>query len=227
MKENFVVNAEARADHGKSASRRLRHQGKVPAIIYGGTEKPVAVSVSLNEMGKHLKVEAFYSHLLTLEMGGNTQQVVLKDLHRHPVTGLAMHADFQRVLADQLLRMHVPLHFKGADIAPGVKTGGGIVEHILNQVEVECLPKNLPEFIEVDLTSLEVNESIHLSQLTLPEGVTLMQLKHDNDQAVVAIHLPRAAVEEATATPEAAEPAADGTAAAAAPAAAKKDEKKK
>ncbi len=218
MKENFVVAAESRADQGKGASRRLRREGKVPAIIYGGKDAPTAVAVSANEMFKHLKVEAFYSHLLTLTLGSQTQQVVLKDLQRHPVTGLAIHVDFQRVLADQLLKMHVPLHFVGADIAPGVKPGNGIVEHQLNQVEVECLPKDLPEFIEVDLSQLNVNESVHLSQLKLPEGVALVQLKHGNDQSVASIHLPRAAVEEEV--PAAAEGAE-------APAAAKKDEKKK
>ena len=120
--------------------------------------------------------------------------------------------------ADKLLRMHVPLHFKGETVAPGVKTGGGIVEHHLNQVEVECLPKDLPEYIEVDLSSMQVNESIHLSELTLPQGVTLLELKHDNDQSVVSIHLPRAAIEEEA-------PAADAPAEGAA-ADAKKEEKK-
>ncbi|NGY04381.1 50S ribosomal protein L25/general stress protein Ctc [Solimonas terrae] len=223
MKENFVVVAEPRADQGKGASRRLRREGKVPAIVYGGTNEPTAISVSGNELFKHLKIEAFYSHILTLKMGDSSEQIVLKDLQRHPVTGYAIHADFQRVLADKLLHMHVPLHFKGGDIAPGVKTGNGIVEHQLNQVEVECLPKDLPEFIEVDLSALEVNESVHLSQLKLPSGVTLVQLKHDNDQSVASVHLPRGAIEEEAAE---AAPAAD---AAAAPAAAdaKKDEKKK
>jgi large subunit ribosomal protein L25 len=189
-----------------------------PFRVYGGGETPTSVSLSANEMGKHLKVEAFYSHLLTLKLDGTEQQVVLKDLQRHPVSGYATHADFQRVQADKLLRMHVPLHFKGETVAPGVKTGGGIVEHHLNQVEVECLPKDLPEYIEVDLSSMQVNESIHLSELTLPQGVTLLELKHDNDQSVVSIHLPRAAIEEEA-------PAADAPAEGAA-ADAKKEEKK-
>lgn len=226
MKENFVVNAEPRADQGKGASRRLRREGKVPAIVYGGSDQPVSLAVSGNEMFKHLKVEAFYSHLLTLKVGEQSQQVVLKDLQRHPVTGYAIHVDFQRVLADKALRMHVPLHFKGADIAPGVKTGGGIVEHQLNQVEVECLPRDLPEYIEVDLSALNVNESVHLSQLKLPEGVALVQLKHGNDQSVASVHLPRAAVEEEVAPAAEAAPA-EGAAAAAPAADAKKDEKKK
>jgi large subunit ribosomal protein L25 len=220
MKENFVVNAESREDQGKGASRRLRRAGKIPAIVYGGADQPVAVAISANEMGKHLKVEAFYSHLLTLNLAGSQQQVVLKDLQRHPVSGYATHADFLRVQADKLLRMHVPLHFKNAEVAPGVKTGGGIVEHHLNQVEVECLPKDLPEYIEVDLAGMQVNDSVHLSELTVPAGVVLVELKHDNDQSVVSIHLPRAAVEEEV-------PAAAAADAAAAPAAdAKKDEKK-
>ncbi|HEY1076683.1 MAG TPA: 50S ribosomal protein L25/general stress protein Ctc [Fontimonas sp.] len=234
MKDTFVVSAEIRADQGKGASRRLRRDGKIPAIVYGGEEAPVNISVSANEMGKHLKVEAFYSHLLKLEIGGKTQQVVLKDLQRHPVTGYASHADFQRIQANKTLRMHVPLHFIGADIAPGVKTGGGIVEHPRNQVEVECLPKDLPEYIEVDLSALEVNESVHFSQLKLPEGVSIPQLKNGFDLTVASIHLPRAAVaeeEEAAAPAEgAAAPAADAKAAAggkAAPAAAAKPAAKK
>lgn len=218
MKETFVVSAEIRADQGKGASRRLRRDGKIPAIVYGGEEAPLNIEVSANEMGKHLKVEAFYSHLLKLEVGGKTQTVVLKDLQRHPVTGYASHADFQRVLANKALRMHVPLHFLGADVAPGVKTGGGIVEHQLNNVEVECLPADLPEYINVDLSKMEVNDSIHLSQLTLPKGVTLIQLKHGNDQSVASVHLPRAAVAEdeaPAAAADAAAPAADPKAAAA------------
>ncbi len=220
MKENFVVIAEPREDQGKGASRRLRRTGKIPAIVYGGADHPVSISVSANEMGKHLKVEAFYSHLLTLNLGGTQQQVVLKDLQRHPVSGYATHADFLRVQADKVLRMHVPLHFTNAEVAPGVKTGGGIVEHHLNQVEVECLPKDLPEYIEVDLVNMQVNDSIHLSELSLPQGVVLVELKHDNDQSVVSVHLPRSAVEEET-------PASESAEGAAAPAAdAKKDEKK-
>jgi large subunit ribosomal protein L25 len=233
VKENFVVNAESRVAHGTGASRRLRRTGKVPAILYGGKDQAQAIAVDHNELWKHLKTEAFYSHILTLKLDGKDQQVVLKDLLRHPVKDSIMHLDLQRVLADVLLRMHVPLHFLGADVAPGVKTGGGMVEHNLNQVEVECLPKHLPEFIEVDLSALEVNEAVHLSQLKLSEGVTLVQLKHGNDQSVAVIHLPRAAVEEVVVAPVAADvPASAQKApeAGAAPAGgkdAKKDDKKK
>lgn len=229
MKENFVVNAESRADQGKGASRRLRREGKVPAIVYGGKDEPISLSLSHNEMWKHLKTEAFYSKILTLKLNGADQQVVLKDLQRHPVNDTLIHVDFQRILADKLLRMQVPLHFKGADIAPGVKTGGGLVEHHLNQLELECLPKDLPEYIEVDISGLNVNDSIHLSQLALPEGVVSVELKHGNDPSVVAIHLPRAAVEEETpaAAPGTAEVPAANQKAPEAGAAPKKDEKKK
>lgn len=230
MKTNFIVNAEARTAQGTGASRRLRRTGRVPAIIYGGKDAALAVSLDHNELWNHLKTEAFYSHILTLKLNGADQQVVLKDMSRHPVKDTILHLDLQRVLADVALRMHVPLHFLNAEIAPGVKVGGGIVEHHLSQVEVECLPKDLPEYIEVDLANMELNDTVHLSQLKLGAGVQLVQLKHDNDQSVVAIHLPRAAaVEEPAAAPVSAEvPAANQKAPAAAPAAAPaKDAKKK
>jgi large subunit ribosomal protein L25 len=230
MKQAFVIDAETRVAQGKGASRRLRHEGKVPAIIYGGSNAPQPITVSANELMKSLKVEAFYSRILTVNLAGASQQAVLKDLHRHPVRGDVMHMDLQRVLADQPLRMHIPLHFKNGEIAPGVKTGGGIIEHHQIQVEVECLPKDLPEFIEVDLSHLNVNEAVHLSHLKVGEGVNFVELKHGKDISVAAVHLPRAALAEAEAAPAATAevPAANQKApeakAAAAP---KKDEKKK
>jgi large subunit ribosomal protein L25 len=227
MQESFVVEAETRTLQGKGASRRLRREGKVPVILYGAKESPQMLSVSQNELLKHLKIEAFYSHILTLQVDGQTQQAVLKDLQRHPVREFILHMDLLRVRADQLLRMSVPLHFHGGDVCPGVKVGGGVVEHHVNAVEVECLPKDLPQYIEVDLSALNVNESVHLSQLNLPEGVNLTELKHGTDRSVAAVHLPRAAV-EAEAAAEGAEAAAASAASAEAKAAeeAKKDEKK-
>lgn len=196
MKENFVVNAEVRADQGKGASRRLRHTGKIPAILYGGNEAPQALVISHNEIRNHLKTEAFYSHILTLSVGGKEQQVVLKDLHRHPVRNDdIMHLDLYRILADKALRRNVPLHFKGAEVSPGVKVNGGQLEHLLNDVEVECLPKHLPEYIEVDCSQMEMNHSIHLSQLVLSEGVKLVNLIRGKDDAVCAIHAPRVIAE--------------------------------
>ena len=210
MKHTFVVNAEVRNDQGKGASRRLRRQGKVPAVLYGGNDAAQTLSVVANDLKNHLKSEAFYNAILKLNLGGKEQQVVLKDLQRHPVDETLLHIDFQRILADQILRRAVPLHFKGADVAPGVKIGGGIVEHHLNQVDVECLPKDLPEYLEIDLSALELNEVVHLSQIKLPEGVSLAELKHGNDQSVVVLHLPRAAKEEDTAAPATADvPAAN------------------
>jgi large subunit ribosomal protein L25 len=196
MTQTFVVEAEVRALQGTGASRRLRREGKVPAILYGGKSGPQNIAVSHNELMKQLKIEAFYSHILTLNLGGQSEQVVLKDLQRHPVRDEVLHADFQRVVADQLLRKAVPLHFKGEAGSPGVKTGGGMIEHFANEVEVECYPANLPEFIEVDLSNIELGDVVHLSSIQLPEGVTLIELKHDNDLAVASCHLTKAPKEE-------------------------------
>jgi large subunit ribosomal protein L25 len=239
MKQSFVVTATPRTTQGTGASRRLRRTGKVPAIVYGGKKDPLMLEVDHNELWKQLKHEAFYSQILTLKIGNDSEQVVLKDLHRHPVRETIMHMDLQRILADVAIRMRVPLHFKGEEVAPGVKTGGGIFEHVMNEVEVECLPKDLPEFIEVDVSAMNVNDSIHLSQLVIPAGVELLDLKHGNDGSVVSVHLPRAAKEEteeapaegATAeVPASAQKAPDAKGAPAADAkkeAGKKDEKKK
>ena len=251
MKESFVVNAELRTDQGKGASRRLRRTGKVPAVIYGGKDPAQQLSLSHHEMKKHLETEAFYSHILTLKFEGKDQQAVLKDIQRHPAQPILMHFDFQRVYADQAIRMEVPLHFKGGEVCPGVKADGGVVEHHLSKVEVECLPKDLPEFIEIDLSQMKLNDAIHLSQLKLPAGVMLIELRLGNDPSVAAVHVPRVIEEvapEAEIAPaevpasavksdaelaaakavEGAKPAAPGAkpAAAAAPEA-KKEEKKK
>jgi large subunit ribosomal protein L25 len=196
VKESFVVNAELRNDQGKGASRRLRRTGKVPAIIYGGKDKPQQLALSHHEMAKHLETEAFYSHILTLKFDGKEQQAVLKDIQRHPAEPILLHFDFQRVFADVAIRMQVPLHFKGGEVAPGVKVGGGVVEHHIMQVEVECLPKDLPEFIEVDLSKMELNDAIHLSHLKLAAGVALVELKHGKDPSVAAVHIPKVIVEE-------------------------------
>ena len=206
MKESFVVTAELRTDQGKGASRRLRRTGKIPAIIYGGKDPAQALVLSHHEMNKHLETEAFYSHILTLKYDGKEQQAVLKDIQRHPSDPMLMHFDFQRIFADVAIRMQVPLHFKGGEACPGVKVGGGVVEHHLMQLEVECLPKDLPEFIEVDLSKMELNDAIHLSQLKLPAGVALVELKHGKDPSVAAVHVPRVIEEE---TPVAETPAAE------------------
>lgn len=189
MTQLFVVEAEPRVAQGTGASRRLRRTGKIPSIIYGGNDGPQNISISHNELMKQLKIEAFYAHILTIELEGQKIQAVLKDLQRHPVRDEVLHADFQRVVADQLLRKSVPLHFKGEDIAPGIKLGGGMIEHFVNEVDIECYPADLPEFIEVDVSKLELDQVVHLADLTLPKGVTLIELKHDNNLGVVSCHL--------------------------------------
>jgi large subunit ribosomal protein L25 len=206
-KINFEVEATVRHDLGKGASRRLRRLEKVPGVIYGGGKEPVSLTFEHNKMIKALQNEAFYSHILTLKTDGAAERVVLKALQRHPVKSRILHVDFQRVRADVKLHMHVPLHFKGGDVAPGVKEGG-LISHIVSDVEVTCLPDNLPEYLELDISGLELNKIMHLSDIKLPQGVELVALLHDNDQSVVSIHLPRIEeepVEEPTEAPAASE----------------------
>ncbi len=193
MSQSFEIIAELREEQGKGASRRLRRTGRIPAVVYGAGKEAQSISVSHNELWKQLRHESFYSRILTMTLAGKSEQVVLKDLHRHPVREEVMHMDLLRVKADVEIRMRVPLHFQGEKVAPGVKTGGGIFEHLMNEVEVSCLPKDLPEFIEVDVSGMNVDESIHLSQIKVPEGVVLTDLSDEHDQAVIAIHLPRVA----------------------------------
>jgi large subunit ribosomal protein L25 len=219
MKTSFELVAEFRETQGKGASRRLRHEGKVPAILYGGHSEARALTLSHQKLLIMLDNERFYSTILSLKVGDQTQAAILKDVQRHPYKNAIVHIDFQRVEDNQKIRINVPLHFVGAAVSPGVKSQGGMVSHMRNDVEVACLPKDLPEFIEVDLSGLSINESIHLSQLKVPEGVELLALAKE-DAAVVAIHSPRAEEPEAAA----ATPAAG--AAAAAPAAAAADAKK-
>lgn len=195
MSEDYIVHAETRSVQGTGASRRLRRTGKVPAILYGGDAEPVQLSVDHNEMVRHLEHEAFYSHILSIEVDGKTENAVLKDLQRHPSKAQILHADFMRVVAGQSMRMTVPLHFVGEDKSPGIKNNGGVLDRLRNELEIECLPRNLPEYIEVDVSGLDVNESIHLEELTLPEGVTSVAQAHGENWTVVAVHVPRAAVE--------------------------------
>src|SRR5271156_2228790 len=215
MKTSFELVAEFRETQGKGASRRLRHEGKVPAILYGGHADARALTLSHQKLLIMLDNERFYSTILSLKVGDQSQAAILKDVQRHPFKNAVLHVDFQRVEENEKIRISIPLHFTGAAVSPGVKSQGGIVSHMRNETEVSCLPKDLPEFIEVDISGLSLNESIHLSQLKLPAGVTLVELAKD-DAAVVAIHSPRA--EEPEPTAAAAAGAADG--AAAAPAAA-------
>jgi len=236
MKTSFELVAEFRETQGKGASRRLRHEGKVPAILYGGHADARTLTLNHQKLLIMLDNERFYSTILSLKVGDQTQAAILKDVQRHPFKNRIVHIDFQRVEENEKIRISIPLHFTGAAVSPGVKSQGGIVSHMRNETEVTCLPKDLPEFIEVDISGLSLNESIHLSQLKVPDGVTLVELAKD-DVAVVAIHSPRAEEPEPTAAAAAGAPAAEGAAAPAAAAAggdaakkaepAKKEEAKK
>lgn len=224
MKTSFDLVADPRDGlQGKGASRRLRRSGKVPAILYGGHTPPRRLILDHQNLLTLLVNERFYSTILLLNVNGEKQAAILKDVQRHPAKNQVLHMDLQRVLENEKIRMTIPLHFKGAAVAPGVKTQGGIVSHLLNHVEVNCLPKDLPEGLELDMSEMQMNEMKRLSDIPLPAGVELVSLAHGRDEAVVSIHHPRAEeAEAATATAAAATPAAG-----AAPAAdAKKEEGK-
>jgi len=191
--ETFKIEASVRDDLGKGASRRLRREGNIPAIVYGGNKEPVSLTINHNELLKHLDHEAFFSHILELNVDGETDEVVLRDLHRHPYKNtVVLHADFQRITRGQKMRMNVPLHFENREESKGAKAGG-VVSVIHNEVEIECLPRQLPEYLTVDLADLDVNESIHLSEIKLPEGISIPELAlgEEHDVAIVAIHPPK------------------------------------
>jgi len=184
----YKIAAEIRNDTGKGASRRLRRTGKVPAVVYGGERKPANIQLSHDFLIRVIDDEAFYTQILELVVDdGRRQKVVLRDLQRHPYKLQVLHVDFQRILDDQLLHLHVPLHFVGEETSPAGKTSGVVVSHQMTDVEVSCYPKDLPEFIEVDLSQLKPGDVIKLSDLQVPEGVTLVALTQgeDHDQPVV------------------------------------------
>lgn len=200
--EDFKLDATARNDLGKGASRRLRRlAGQVPAVVYGGTVAPVSLSLSHNELLKHLEHEAFFSHIISLNVDGVAQDVILKDLQRHPAKPVVLHADFLRIDKSTRLTTHVPLHFINEAFSKGVKIQGGKVIHNLTQIDVSCFPHNLPEFIEVDLANCEIGTIIHISDLKLPSGVVSVALSHgaDHDLAVATVVKPKGAVEDTAA----------------------------
>ena len=199
MSGDFTISATSRADSGKGASRRLRRlENKVPAIVYGADKPAQQVSVEFKDLVKALENEAFYSHVLTLEVDGTAEQVVLKDLQRHPAKSHPTHADFLRVDTTHKLHMNVPLHFINEEKCVGVKQHGGTIAHQVSEVEVVCLAKDLPEFIEVDVAGLDVGTVVHLSDLSLPAGVELkaLQLGEDHDLPVVTVNAPRGGSDE-------------------------------
>jgi large subunit ribosomal protein L25 len=203
VKTVFELSVEPRAALGRTGSRRLRKAGKVPAVLYGGGEAPESMVLDHNTLSHQMNREAFFTSILTLKIGSKSQQVVVKDVQRHPVKPQIMHLDFQRIREDEEITLSVPIHFLNEANAKGVKEQGGVVDHLLSEVEVECLPRYLPEYLEIDVTELELNQIYHLSDIKLPEGVSLVALKHGRDEPVVGVNPPRQ--EEVDAPVEAAE----------------------
>ena len=204
MSDEFNLIADFREDQGKGASRRLRREGKVPAVIYGAGRPPRSLSFDHNKVLRELENESFYSSVLNIKVGEKSQAAVVKDIQRHPSKPIILHMDFQRIVEDEEIRMNVPLHFIGGDTAPGVKLEGGTVSQLMTDVEVSCLPKNLPEFIEVDISELNVGEMVHISELKLPKGVEIPELAQgpEHDHPVVSIQVLRAAAVEEETTDE-------------------------
>lgn len=196
---DFILNAQARTDLGKGASRRLRHAQSIPAVVYGGDKPAESLTIVAKEIAKLFENEAAYSHVIELNVDGAKQNVIVKAMQRHPAKQFIMHADFVRVVAGQKLTAKVPVHFVNEE-APVKK--GGEISHVINEIEVSCEAKDLPEFIEVDLANAEVGAIIHLSDLKAPKGVEFVALAHGDDKAVANVHAPRVA-------PEAAEGAAE------------------
>jgi large subunit ribosomal protein L25 len=234
MRVSFTFGADPREKPGKGASRRLRHTGKVPAILYGGPSGPQALVLDQQNLLTMIESEKFYSSIVRVNVGGKSQEAIVKDVQMHPARHSVVHVDLQRVVENETIRLRLPIHFKGEAAAPGVKSQGGIVSHMRADVEVTCLPKDLPEFLEIDLSGMNLNDTLFLSDIPLPEGVLIPELGHGRNAPVVSIHSPRAAEPEpvaveaavaATAVPaEGAAVAAPGAAPAATEA--KKDEKK-
>ncbi len=189
------VVAQARNLQGTGASRRLRRAGKVPGIIYGGKSSPVTIEIDHNSLFHQLRQEKFHASILTLQLDGSAEQVLLRSVNMHPWKLQVDHVDFQRVSADEKIHMKVPLHFFNAEISPAVKVGGALISHVMNEVDIRCLPADLPEFIDVDLANLAAGHSIHVKELTYPKGVEPVLHRGENP-AVVSAPIPRAAVAE-------------------------------
>ena len=190
MSQKFELFAENRPDQGKGASRRLRRTGKVPAILYGGHRDPRALALDHNALLHNLENDAFFSSILTVTVDDKSQPCILKDVQRHAFRNLVLHVDLQRIVEDEEIRVTVPFHFLGEDKAPGVKAGG-VVSRVINELEISCLPKYLPEFIEVDVSGLELEANLPLSEVVLPEGVAIVGGEEMLEQPVVIIHRPR------------------------------------
>jgi len=201
MKIEFT--AFPRTAQGTGASRRMRGAGKVPGILYGADKPAVPVELDHQALYRHIKMEAFHASVLDMTLEGAMQQVLLRDVQMHPFRPIILHVDFQRVDKSRKIHMKVPLHFVNAEICPGVKTGGGVVNHVFNELDIQCLPDDLPEFITVDLAKLELGHSMHINEVPMPKGVEpISRIKKDNP-AIVTVQVPRAIVveEEVAAAP--------------------------
>ncbi|NOS98019.1 MAG: 50S ribosomal protein L25/general stress protein Ctc [Methylotenera sp.] len=196
---SIEIKAVKRDVKGTGASRRLRHAGVVPGVVYGGGKEAITLEINAKELFMEFRHEAFHASVLSLNLDGKKENVLLRDFQMHPVRNTIQHIDFQRVSATEKIHVKVPFHFINADVAPGVKIGGGIVAHILTEADVSCLAKDLPEFIEVDVAKLEMGHSIHLSEIKLPKGVEFVKLAHGDDAAIASIAKTRGGVSEAAA----------------------------
>jgi large subunit ribosomal protein L25 len=198
MSDAFIVVAEARADKGKGASRRLRRlEGKIPAVIYGGDQPAQSLTLIRKDFEYMLENEACFSSILEVQIGGDTHNAIIKDIQRHPAKGFPMHADFLRVRMDQAIKVNVPLHFINEEQCTGVKLGGGMIQKQATDIEVQCLPKDLPEYLEVDMLDVELGQIVHLTDISLPTGVTstALELGRDHDLAIASVIAPRGAKE--------------------------------
>ena len=197
MSTNFELNATTREVKGTTASRKLRRSGQIPAMVYGAGKKNQRLLLDWNDLSHSLSIQTFHPAILSLNTESGAEQVILREVQMHPHRPLVMHVDFQRVKATEKLHMNVPLHFDGADNAPGVKVDGGILSYLMTELDITCLPKNLPEYIAVDVSNLGINESIHLSEVTLPDGVEFTSmLVHEGDDPTVATITPPKIIEE-------------------------------
>lgn len=199
MSNDFTLDAELRTDLGKGASRRLRRENKVPAVLYGGEGEPVSLTLPANVISRQLEEESFYSSIIYVKYDGKSERTILRDLQRHPYKQTILHMDFQRLVAGQEITVNIPLHFVNEDNCVGVRLGGGLISHTMTELEVSCRPRDLPEFIEVDMADVEVGGSVHISDVKLPEGVTSIALSHgeDHDLSVAAVHVKKGGSDEA------------------------------
>ena len=198
--EEFELNCSVRTDLGKGASRRLRRlDNNIPAVLYGGNKDPVALTIAHKDIARATENEAFFAHIITLKIGKKKEQAVIKALQRHPAKAIILHADFLRVSATHAIVVKVPIHFLNEEACVGVRLGGGNIIRTMNEIEVSCLPKDLPEYIEVDMLEIDLGESVHLSEITLPEGITSVALSHGEDSidlSIAIVQAPKGIAEE-------------------------------